>query len=80
MEKETTYNSAQQYALRDIAKDVKEKAFIKGKELGWNMWTIVIQHYFVSTKQLDTKENRRLNRELGVHKVNHIYKYQKLKK
>lgn len=76
MDNETTYNSARQYALSDIAKDVKERAYIKGKEIGWNMWTAVISHYFISASHLDTKENRRLNRELGLHKVNKVYRYQ----
>jgi len=66
------YTSARSYALSDIAQDVKEKAYIKGKEIDTKMWSWVISSYFISTRALDTKENRMLNRKLGLHKINHI--------
>jgi|2_EtaG_2_1085320.scaffolds.fasta_scaffold132717_1 hypothetical protein len=71
------YTSVSQYALSDIAEDVKQKAYIKGKEIDTKMWSWVISSYFVSTRDLNTKENRRLNKELGVNTLNYIYRYQK---
>lgn len=64
--------TAEQYALKDIAEYTKQKAYEKGEEINYNMWTTIISMYFVSSSHLGTKENRRLNRELGIHKINHI--------
>ena len=77
MKKETKYTTARQCALKDIAEEVKELAYDKGKEIDSNLWSWIISSYFVSSTTLNTKENRRLNRELGLHKVNYIYRYQK---
>lgn len=54
--------SVKQQALIDITKhNIDEGRLVFG-----NNWT----DFIVGGKYLDTKENRKLNRELGIHKLN----------
>lgn len=52
---------AKREAMRDIGKAMREREdYLK------------IREYLVTPSSLDTKENRKLNRELGLNKVNHL--------
>jgi hypothetical protein len=54
--------SVKQQALIDITKhNIDEGRLVFG-----NNWS----DFIVGSKYLDTKENRKLNRELGIHKLN----------
>ena len=60
------YNSARRAALHDIAEylDINNS---RTKEEG-------VDYFVVSTKFVDNKHQRLLNRELGLHKVNYTQK------
>ena len=55
--------SARRSALLDITKYIIEE--------GIDVWGENFDTWFVSSSHLDTKKQRNLNRELGVHKVNY---------
>jgi hypothetical protein len=55
--------SVKQQALIDITKHNRDA----GRLVFGNNWA----DFIVGSKYLDTKENRKLNRELGIHKINY---------
>jgi hypothetical protein len=57
------FTTARGYALRDISEHIKKDL----KETFGSKDT-----WFVSATALNTKENRKLNRQLGINIVNHL--------
>jgi hypothetical protein len=55
--------SAKDYALGDISEWLRDRVHHEGTAKDYASWT-------VTSNALDTTEQRRLNRELGLHKVN----------
>lgn len=75
--------SAEQMALRDIAKHINTQAqdiatqYGNISAFGYNSYgfadpnvCMVVAQMFVGATKLATRENRKLNRELNLHKIN----------
>lgn len=56
-------------ALHDISKDIEDKFSHLGKRY--------IDENVVTPSKLYTKEQRTLNRQLGMSNINHLHRYQK---